>query len=47
LEFVLRGTGWRMECTCPRMNYHQLPTFARLVSGDPPLLSYITIQFTN
>jgi len=30
LEFLLRVTWWRMEFTFPRMDYHQLPTLARL-----------------
>ena len=30
VEFLLRGTGWRMQFTLPRMDYHRLPTLARL-----------------
>jgi len=30
LEFLLRGTGWRMEYIFQRMDYHQQPTLARL-----------------
>jgi len=30
LEFLVRGTGWRMEFPFPRMDYHQQSTLARL-----------------